>query len=150
MFCCLYWQRLSPFWGMPHFLHLLNEESFLNQISLSLFSLLVTSLTPLQLVCLRMNCQSKLRRSERSIRYEGRCLAVRLQASCHKRGSDTPSRSYPQRSDRKSTFLGYTEVVEVTFARPATRSRTISSNNQHQTTEGQSVNKVNVHSVPLL
>ena len=26
----------------------------------------------------------------------------------------------------------------------------ISSNNQHQTTEGQSVNMVNVHSVPLL
>ena len=39
--------------------------------------------------------------------------------------------------------------MEVT-SRPATRRRTISSNNQHQNTEGQSVNKVNVHSVPLL
>ena len=79
MLCYLYWQRLLPFSGMPHFLRLLNEENFLNQISLSLFSLLVTSLTPLQLVCLRMNYPSILRRSERSIRYLGRCLAVRLQ-----------------------------------------------------------------------
>ena len=28
MFCYLYWQTLSPFLGIPHFLHLLNEESF--------------------------------------------------------------------------------------------------------------------------
>ena len=49
MFCYLYWQTLLPFWGIPHFLHLLNEESFLNQISRSLISLFVTGLTPLQL-----------------------------------------------------------------------------------------------------
>ena len=79
MFCYLYWQTLLPFWGVPHISHLLNEESFLNQITLIPISLFVTSLTPLQLVCLGMNCLSILRRSERSIRYLGRCLAVRLQ-----------------------------------------------------------------------
>ena len=83
-------------------------------------------------------------------KVSGRPTSSKNMVSSYKRGSDTPSRSYPQRSGRKSTFLGYTEVVEVTFARPATSRRTISSNNQHQTTEGQSVNKVNVHSVPLL
>ena len=80
MFCYLYWQTLLPVWGMPHFLHLLNEESFLDQISLSLISLFVTSLTPLQLVCSGMNCPSVLRRSERSIRFLGRCLTARLRS----------------------------------------------------------------------
>ena len=73
----LYWQTLLPFWGMPHFLHLLNEESFLNQIALGLISLFVTSLKPLRLVCLGMNCPSILRRSERSIKYLEGFLAVR-------------------------------------------------------------------------
>ena len=36
---------------MPHFLHLLNEESFLNQVSLGLFSLFVTSLKAIT-ICL--------------------------------------------------------------------------------------------------
>ena len=68
------------FLGHASFLHLLNEESFLNQISPDLISLFVTGLTPLQLACLGMNCPSMLKRSERSIRYQGRCLAVRLQS----------------------------------------------------------------------
>ena len=82
MFCYLYRQTLLPFWGMHHFLHvhLLNEESFLNQTSLSLINLFVTSLTPLQLVCLGMNCPSILTRSERSVRVLGRCLAVRVRS----------------------------------------------------------------------
>ena len=110
MLCYLYWQRLIPFSGMPHFLHLLNEENFLNQISLSLFSLLVTSLTPLQLVCWRMNCPSILRRSEInkiSRKVSGRPTSRKNMVSSYKRGSDAPSRSYPQKSGRKSTFLGY-------------------------------------------
>ena len=106
MFCYLYWQMLLLFCYLTfsHFLHLSNEESFLNQISQGLISLFVTRLVPLQLVCLGMNCPSILRRSERSIRFLGRCLAVRLYS---RTWSDTPSRSYPQWSGRNSTFLGY-------------------------------------------
>ena len=66
------------FLGHASFLTSLKQREFLNQISLDLISLFVTSLTPLQLVCLGMNCPSILRRSERSIRFLGRCLAVRL------------------------------------------------------------------------
>ena len=64
----------------PLFLHLLNEEGFLNQRSLSLISLFVIGLTPLQLFGSGMNCLSILRRLERSIRYQGRCLAGRLRS----------------------------------------------------------------------
>ena len=95
------------FLGHASFLtSVLNEESFLNQISLCLISLFVTSLTPLPLVCLGMNCPSILRRSERSIRFPRRRLAVRRRSRTWS-GSDTPSRSYPQRCGRKFTFLGY-------------------------------------------
>ena len=68
------------FLGHASFLTSLKQREFLNQISLGLISLFVTSLTPLQLVCLGMNCPSILRRSERSIRFPGRCLAVRLRS----------------------------------------------------------------------
>ena len=37
----------------------------------------------------------------------GRPTSIKNMVSSYKRGSDTPSRSYPQRSCRKSTFLGY-------------------------------------------
>ena len=68
------------FLGHASFLTSLKRREFLNQISRDLISLFVTSLTPLQLVCLGMNCPSILRRSERSIRFLGRCLAVRLRS----------------------------------------------------------------------
>ena len=61
VFAYLYWQTLLPFRGMHLFLHLLNEESVLNLISPGLISLFVTGLTPLQLVCLGMNCPSMLK-----------------------------------------------------------------------------------------
>jgi len=37
----------------------------------------------------------------------GRPTSIKNMFSFHKRGSDTPSRSYPQRSGKKCTFLGY-------------------------------------------
>ena len=37
----------------------------------------------------------------------GRPTSIKNMVSSYKRGSHTPSRSYPQRSGRKSTFLGY-------------------------------------------
>ena len=61
-----------------------------------------------------------------SRKVSGRPTSSKNMVSSYKRGSDAPSRSYPQKSGRRSTFLGYNEVVEVTFARPATSRRTIS------------------------
>ena len=82
-----------------------------------------------------------------SRKVSGRPTSIKNMVSSYKRGSDTSSRSYPQRSGRKSTFLGLPRSWKL-LSRPASSRRTISSNNQYQTTEGQSVNKVNVHSVP--
>ena len=131
----------------------LNEESFLNQISLSLISLFVTSLTPLQLVCLRKNCPTILRRSERSIRYLGRCKAVRLQSRTRsvltREGLMHLAGTIPTEVWRKLHFFRLPKSWKL-LSRPATIRRTISFSNQHQATEGQSVNKVNVHSVPSL
>ena len=42
-----------------------------------------------------------------SRKVSGRPTSIKNMVSSYKRGSDTPSRSYPQRSGRKSTFLGY-------------------------------------------
>ena len=42
-----------------------------------------------------------------SRRVSGRPTSIKNMVSSYKRGSDAPSRSYPQRSGRKSTFLGY-------------------------------------------
>ena len=41
-----------------------------------------------------------------SRRVSGRPTSIKNMVSSYKRGSDAPSRSYPQRSGRKSTFLG--------------------------------------------
>ena len=79
----------------------------------------------------------------------GRPTLIKNMVRSYKRGSVTPGRSYPQRSGRKSTFFRLPRSSKL-LSRPATSRRTISSNNQLQTTEGQSVNKVNVHSVTLL
>ena len=45
--------------------------------------------------------------NEISRKVSGRPTSIKNMVSPYKRGSDTPSRSYPQRSGRKSTFLGY-------------------------------------------
>ena len=42
-----------------------------------------------------------------SRKVSGRPTSIRNMVSSYKRGSDTPSRSYTQRSGRKSTLLGY-------------------------------------------
>lgn len=42
-----------------------------------------------------------------SRKVSGRPTSIKNMVNSYKRGSDTPSRSYPQRSGRKSTFLGY-------------------------------------------
>ena len=42
-----------------------------------------------------------------SRKVSGRPTSIKNMVSSYKRGSDTPSKSYPQRSGRKSTFLGY-------------------------------------------
>ena len=85
-----------------------------------------------------------------SSKVSGRPTSIKNMVSSCKRGSDTPSRSYPHRSGRKSTFLAGLPRSWKSLSRPATSKRMISSNNQHQATEGQSVNKVIAHSVPLL
>ena len=42
-----------------------------------------------------------------SRKVSGRLTSIKNMVSPYKRGSDSPSRSYTQRSGRKSTFLGY-------------------------------------------
>ena len=59
------------------FLTSLKRREFLKPDIISLINLF---LTPLQRVCLGMNCPSILRRSERSVRFLGRCLAIRLRS----------------------------------------------------------------------
>ena len=84
-----------------------------------------------------------------SRKVSGRPTSIKNMVSSNKRGSDAPSRSYTQRSGRKSTVLGYRGRGSYFHDRQQVggRSAPITSTN---TTEGQSVNKVNVHSVPLL
>ena len=110
MFCYLYWQTLLPLRGMPYFLHLLNEESFLNQISLGLISLFVTS-NPITTCLFGDELPKHIKEigevNKISRKVSGRPTSIKNMVSFYKRGSDTPSRSYPQRSGRKSTFLGY-------------------------------------------
>ena len=48
-------------------------------------------------------------------KVSGRPTSSKNMVKSYKRGPDAPSRSYPQKSGRRSTFLGFTEVVEVTF-----------------------------------
>ena len=68
------------FLGHASFLTSLKRKEFLKPDIARLYQSVVTSLTPLQLVCFGMNCPSILRRSERSISFLGRCLAVRLRS----------------------------------------------------------------------
>ena len=84
-----------------------------------------------------------------SRKVSGRPTSIKNMVSSNERGSDAPSRSYTQRSGRKSTVLGYRGRGSYFHDRQQVggRSAPITSTN---TTEGQSVNKVNVHSVPLL
>ena len=42
-----------------------------------------------------------------SRKVSGRPTSIKNMVSSYKRGSDAPSRSYPQRSGKKSTFLDY-------------------------------------------
>ena len=84
-----------------------------------------------------------------SRKVSGRPTSIKNMVSSYKRGTDAPSRSYPQRCGRKSTFLGYRGRGSYFHDRQQVGGRSV-PNNQHQTTEGQSVNRVNVHSVPLL
>ena len=82
-----------------------------------LISLFVIGLTQLQLVCLGMNCLSILRRLERSIRYQGRCLAVRFQSgiwSVLTREGLMHLGGATHRGLAESPFFQATEVVEVT------------------------------------
>ena len=138
---------------MPHFLHILNEESFLDQKSLSIISLFVTSLTPLQLVSvfgdeLPKHIKEIGEVNKISRKVSGRPTSIKNMVSSYKRGSDTPSRSCLRGSGRKSTFLGYRGRGSYFHDRQQVGGR--SAPKQLQTTEGQSVNKVNVHSVTLL
>ena len=64
-------------------------------------------------------------------KVSGRPTSIKNMVSSYKRGSDTPSRSYPQRSGRKSTLLAGLPRSWKLLSRPATSRRTISSNNQH-------------------
>ena len=80
-----------------------------------------------------------------SLRYSGRCLAVGLQSGIWsvltKEGSVHLAGATDAGAGRKSTFFRLPKSWKL-LSQPTTSRGSISSYNQHQSTEGQSVNKV--------
>ena len=115
---------------------------------------------PYQSVCNKSNAittclfgdELPKKRSERSIRFLGRCLVARRRSRTWsvliREGLIHPAGA-THRGLVESPLFRLPKSWKL-LSRPATSRRTISSNNQLQTTEGQSVNNINVHSVPLL
>ena len=106
------------FLGHASFLTFLKRREFLKPEIAKPYQSVCNRSMPLQPFCLVMNCLNILRRLERSIRYQGRCLAVRLRSeiwSVLTREGLTHLTGATHRGLAESPLFWATEVVEVTF-----------------------------------